>query len=242
MTHPAAPNPYVPNPAAPNPYVPNPYAPASLRPPLSKRHKRGAFWAGFVGLNLVSLGGSLLVSAAGVAAFVAFLSAAMDSTGSSSLPSSPDASASQDGFAEAIDSIDLWAWLTIAALVGFAVVALGVIASGLILRGRGVRKPWAVTWSSIGISLPVLVVIGFVGATVAQFVGVAASIAAFSSMTTSAAPAGSPEGDLTAALTAALATGAVGLVFSVIVVGIAGWLIWWWMTHVFRGSTAANGE
>lgn len=37
-------------------------------------------------------------------------------------------------------------------VIGVLLMALGVVASGLILRAGKARRPWAVTWSAIGIS------------------------------------------------------------------------------------------
>lgn len=53
------------------------------------------------------------------------------------------------------------------AVIGVVLLGMGIVISGLVLLGGKVRKPWAVTWASVGISALLSVPLFFVYVTVA---------------------------------------------------------------------------
>lgn len=207
------------------PQYPPQYAPRPVAPGLERRQKRGAFWAGFVGLNLINAGGSLVIVALLFGLIIAFVTALMrfESSRNHGTPSVADNRA----FLDAIDQFGASGWIVAAALVGLLLVTAGLFVSYWILSAHGVSRPWAVTWSAVGISIPVLFILTFFSSIVGQVVGTVTAV-------TVMPPARPGMDSIADALGAGIALAVFGLVVSIAVVGAVGWLIWWWMAHVFR--------
>ncbi len=217
-----APGPYPTGPYPTGPYAPSPYpnyAPRPVYAPLDRKHKRASFWAGFIGLNLLNLGSGLVLVALLVGLFVTLFAG---------ISASAEPSSGLQGFDDFVSEYNLALWLIGAGVLGLIIFAAGLLVSVGILRGARVRRPWAVTWAAFGISVPVLFIVNTIASTIGQFVGYFATFSTFFA----AAQGGSAPDQ------ASVATGVVvALVFVVLsigLVGVVGWLAWWWMAHVFR--------
>jgi hypothetical protein len=195
-------------------------------PPLEPRQRRGAFIAGAAALNLVNLGGTLLLAALILGAILAFFSAVLTTAArnGNDIRVDPQARA----FFEFLDSINAPAWLIGGGLLGFVILVLGIFTSFWILRAHEVVRPWAVTWSSVGISIPALVIVSSVLSVLGQVVGTLSLSSLFPAPGT-AVPDATAVGFGTG-----IALVVVSFVVSLIVVAVVGALIWWWMAHVLR--------
>lgn len=217
-----APSPHPPSPHPPSPYPPSPYpgyAPRPVYAPLDRKHKRASFWAGFFGLNLLNLGGGIVLVALLIGLFVALFAG---------ISASAESGSGLQGFDEFATEYGLGLWLLGGAVVGLLVFAAGLLVSAGILRGARVRRPWAVTWAAFGVSVPVLFIVNTIASTIGQFVGY---FATFTSIFTAAQSGSAPDAT---AIVPGVVVALVFVVLSIGLVGIIGWLAWWWMAHVFR--------
>lgn len=202
--------------ATPEPgHVPGAYSPVP-RPGLSPREKTGAFWAGAVGFNLLTLGFSLvllpLAAALFWSIFVFFITNVSKSLNGSGLgPSLQDF-----GF-------DLSPWIVpgiAVAVIGVALMAVAIIASRAILKGHGVHRPSGVTWAGAGIAIVGFWLLCWIPALIAQLTSSAMSSA-------------------DAGWDANLGFSGAALALSAVVINtVVGWLAWWWMAHALRRTSA----
>ena len=204
-------------PGAPSP-SPN-YAPRPVYAGLDGRRKRASFWAGFVGLNLMNLGSGLVLVALLIGLFVALFAG---------ISASAEPDSGLRGFDEFATEYGLPLWLLGGAVLGLILFAAGMLASVGILRGARVRRPWAVTWAAFGVTVPILFILNTIASTVGQFVGMLSTFGVVAS-----AAQGGPPPDETSIVTGVLIV-LVYIVLSVALVGVIGWLAWWWMAHLFR--------
>lgn len=189
--------------------------PAPKRPPLTRREKRGAFWAGAIGFNVLTIGFTLVIVPLVAALFAAFFSFIVGSI-------ARNAEELSTGFLTLIDtlrSIDVG----LVAIVGISVVVVGlavmtgaIFASRALLRGHGVKRYAAVTWSGAGIAIVATWVLGWIPGLITQFVSIPLSATGADGLITG------------------IAVGSFGLILGIIFTGAVGWLSWWWMAHAFR--------
>jgi len=111
---------------------------------------------------------------------------------------------------------------------------LGVFTSFWILRAHDVVRPWAVTWSSIGISIPALAIVSSVLSVLGQVVGTLSLSSLFP------APGAAVPDATAVGLGTGIALAVVSLVVSLVVFAAVGALIWWWMAHALRRPTPAQ--
>ena len=195
-------------------------------PPLQPRQKRGAFVAGAVSLTLVNLGGSMLLAAIILGVILAFFSALLTaaSRGADGVRIDPQARAVLD----LLETVNAPAWLLGAGLLGLVILVLGVFTSFWILRAHDVVRPWAVTWSAIGISIPALAIVSSVLSVLGQVVGTLSLSSLFP------APGAAVPDATAVGLGTGIALVVVSLVVSLVVFAVVGALIWWWMAHALR--------
>jgi hypothetical protein len=195
-------------------------------PPLEPQHKRGSFIAGAVSLNLVNLGGTMLLAAIILGVVLAFLSAVLTAAAreGNDLRIDPQARA----FLELVESINAPAWLLGGGLLGLVILVLGIFTSFWILRAHGIVRPWAVTWSAVGVSIPALVIVTSVLSVLGQVVGTLSLSSLFP------APGAAVPDATAVGLGTGIALVVVSFVVSLVVVAVVGALIWWWMAHVLR--------
>lgn len=215
-------------------YQPPSSARAPAAPPLQPGQKRGAFWAGLVSLNLINFGGSLLLASVFFGLILAFVTAIIRASSSDGTVGTLDPETRE--FLNTVEGFDPTLWIIGAALLGVLILVLGVFSSYWILSACRVARPWAVTWSSIGISIPVLLLLSFASSVVSQFVATLAFASAIAET----------DGSLPDFVATGLGTGivltALGFIVSIALVGVVGWLIWWWMAHAFRARTTPAVE
>lgn len=192
------------------------YAPRTVRPPLTKRAKTGAAWAGIVGFNLMTLGffvfiGPLLLLALG--SFVLWIVESARQQGSAEI--GPEV-------IRALENFDPSAWvvpLLIISAVGLVIWIIALIISKAILRSSGAVKPWGITWAAAGIAI---VAYWLISTIVSFFWG-------FISMLISSVA--QTAGDR---MTVSLITGIISFVLVIVINSIIGWLTWLWMAHAMR--------
>lgn len=190
----------------------------SAKPPLTSREKGGSLLAGGVGFTLLSLGFALFMIPTALLVFGAFfalvLSAVRRSNDDQRL----------GGFMDFIDRVNPGAWilpLVIIAIVGLGIMAVALVVSARILRSRGVRSPWAVTWAGAGVAVLASWIVSGVLSVPLQLLGV------FRGDDSSF--------DGPVALVAGGLSGLVGIVVTIAV----GALSWWWMAHLMRPAVRA---
>jgi hypothetical protein len=204
-------------PVQPVPYAPQGWQPRIGRPPLTPRAKSGARWAGILGFNLLSLGWGMFIVPVLLSLFAAFFVFLIGQMGRSS-------GTADEGYYQLknfIDSINVSVWvlpLTLIAILGVVVWALGIFVSGRILRSHAVNHPWGVTWAAAGVAIVASWFLGWIGGIFVQVV----------TAVTSAANA--------PAWVGIVIGGGVGLVVAIVVNSVIGWLAWWWMTHAMRSA------
>jgi hypothetical protein len=188
------------------------------KPALSAREKWGALIAGGVGFLLLTLGFGLFMIPSALLLFGAFFALILGLVRRAN--DDPDLG----GFSDFIERIDPGAWilpLVIIAVVGIATMAVALFVSAGILRSRGVRSPWGVTWAGAGISIVGSWVVSTVLSIPFQFVG------AFRGDDSTF---GGPFAFI------ALGFGALVSIAVTAAVGAAGW---WWMAHLMRPAVRA---
>ncbi len=209
----------------PNPTLPNSGPPAAYRaptrPPLGRREKRGAFWAGAVGFNLLTLGFALVIIPIVVGLFGAFFGAVIESIARSS----DELSTGFLTMLSVVRSIDFGLVTIIAlavAVVGLAIMTGAIFLSRGILRSHGVNRAWPVTWAGAGIAIGATWIIGWVPSVSTQF-----AFGALDSMGLDS-------------LNAAIIVGIVGAIVGIAFTGVIGWLSWWWMAHAYRSASRVD--
>lgn len=199
---------------------PTPPVPTNTaRPPLSKREKRGAFWAGAVGFNLLTLGFLLVTVPLVIGAFGAFFAFLFGQVERSGDDLSTGFLAVRGIFASLDFGIIGIVGLVIA-LVGLVIMVVALFVSRSILRATGAARPWAITWSAFGIAIVAYWLVGWVPALAPQLLSTALNTVGLDGW-----------GNF-------WTTGLLGLLLAVIVNAVIGWLTWWWMAHAFRSHTA----
>lgn len=205
-----------------SPYQPgypgNPYASPRPYRSLDRRQKSSAIKAGAIGLNLMSLGGSILFSSLLVGALAAAFAGYSDT-------SAPDSGLR--GFGPFLEDLGAPALFGIAVVVGLLFVGAGMFLSVALLQRGGVDRPWAVTWSGFGVSVPAILLVNFVSSFLIQIVSMAGTFAL-----AGAGRGGTLPDELWIA--AGIVFAAITIIVGAVVVGIIGALAWWWMAHVFR--------
>lgn len=192
---------------------PAPYA--VVRPPLTPREKKGAFWAGAVGFNLLTLGFTLVIMPIMIGFFGAFFSVLMN-------VAAGDSGEQGTGFLAMLGvmrSIDVGFVVIIGVaivLIGLAIMTGAIFLSRSILRSHGVNRPRAVTWSGAGIAIAGSWIVGWIPGFIVPF-----ATGPFASM--------GMDGTTTA-----ISGGLLGVILGIAFAGVIGWLSWWWMSHVFR--------
>lgn len=191
------------------------YVQRSQRPPLSKRAKTGAAWAGIIGFNMLTIGFFLFavpLALLAVGSLFGFLV---------SEAIRQDASFSMEGlrFLETIDPAVWFVPLLIASAVGLVIWVLGLIVSRGILRSSGAVRPWAITWAATGIAVVaywiIWTIIGAISSIISSFIGILTQ-------------------SLGNQATAGLIGSIISLLLAVIINSIIGWLCWLWMAHAMR--------
>lgn len=207
----------------------SPYAPQSspqptvhqapVRPALGRRAKRGALWAGAVGFNVLTLGFYLLILPVVFLLFGALVATIVSGVGSAA-----GGEKGLDGVQQFLDSANLSPLAIIGvvvAIVGLAIMAGALFTSAGILKGHGIRHPWAVTWAGAGIAIVGYWCVGWIPGLLLQL-----------------APhvLGGNGGNQ------GLGLGIVGgasFVVALAVNTVLGWLAWWWMAHAMRPDAAS---
>jgi hypothetical protein len=201
------------------PVVPAGYAPvAPRRPPLTGREKRGAVWAGIVGFNLLTLGFWIFILPFALALAGFFIVAIFGLVARSLHESDIDL----DRFLGSLGNVDLTPWIVpgiLVAVVGLAVMAVAIVVSRAILKGHGVNRPTAVTWSGAGVAIVAFWVLSWIP-------GIAVQLVSF------ALNAGGVDG-----WTNAWVSGGASVLLALVTNSVIGWLAWWWMAHAFRRAT-----
>ena len=185
-------------------------APAQPRPPLSRREVRGAIIAGAVAYSVAGLGFALFAIpiALGVV-----LSIVRGIAGVARNTFADDRRLRE--FAEGVLTYDIGPWiglLVIASLVGAALWVGAILTSRAILRAHGIARPWAVTWSGLGIAVLVSSVVG----------GTASGFSGF----------GGSDDDRIGAIVTVLAV--LGALVTIVVNAAVGGAAWWAMAVAFR--------
>ncbi|HEU4850412.1 MAG TPA: hypothetical protein VFS93_08380 [Terrimesophilobacter sp.] len=219
---PAAPqsaSPYTAQPAAAQPYGGPPPSYRTVRPPLSTREKRGAFWAGAVGFNVLTLGFTLVVVPLVVAAFGAFFAILFEQVARSGDELGTGFLAVRGFFASFDYGIVAIIGLVVV-IVGLAIMTAALVASRSILRSHGTTRPWAVTWAGAGIAIIAYWLVGWIPTVVLQFLSGALTAAGLDGWANFGT------------------TGLLGLLLALAVNAVIGWLAWWWMAHAFRPASA----
>ena len=217
-------------------YQAPPFVPRPVAPPLGRRQKLAAFWAGFVSVNLMTFGWAL--ASVGVI-FVLFIL----SVGFFGLILSGANPGSNDlippSLVAELTERNAVGWVVGAVIVGLVLVVAGVVASYVILKAGRMARPSAITWSSIGILIPVQAILVTIGSAIGQVTGLVSSILGpVMAQPFGPSGTGAPGSALDDALVPFfIALGASMLLYTAIN-GVVGWLIWWWMTHVFRPKAA----
>lgn len=203
-------------PSGPAPYSTQTYVYRSpVRPPLSPAVKGGAFWAGAVGFNLLSLGFYLVVIPLMAALFGAFFSVIADQA----FRSGRNGSAGLEDVRHFFDSLDygLIAVLGVVVVaVGLLIMAASLFASVRILKSREVQRAWPVTWAGSGIAIAASWFVGWILPVVFQLVAVVLVMVGVN------------------ALVAGISQAVLMLIGFVAGNAIIGWLSWWWMAHALR--------
>lgn len=192
---------------------------APRRAPLGRRERRGAFWAGAVGFNLLTLGFTLVVVPIVVAAFGAFLALLFGEISRSSDELSTGYLAVRGVFAS-LDFGILGIIGIAVVVIGLAIMAAALFVSSGILRSHGIARAWPVTWAAAGIAIVAYWLVGWITAVLPQFLSTALSSGGLDETTTF------------------VSTGIVALVLAIVVNAVIGWLAWWWMAHALRRSSA----
>lgn len=192
------------------------YAPRPVRPPLTKRAKTGAAWAGIIGFNLLTLGFFVFVAPLALLALGSFVIWFVQN-------------AQQQGGADVgpdvirmLENFDPGAWvlpLLIISAVGLVIWFVALIISKSILRSSGAVKPWGITWAAAGIAVVAYWIISTI---VSFFSGVISALA-----TGVAQSAGDQ-------LTVRIILTVVSIVVAIVINSIIGWLAWLWMAHAMR--------
>ena len=192
------------------------YAPREVRPPLTKRAKTGATWAGIIGFNLLTVGFFVFLAPLALLAMGSLVQWAVSMAiqqGTADL--TPD-------MLRTLESFDPGMWilpLLIVSAVGLIIWIVALIISRAILRSSGAVKPWGITWAATGISIVVYwivwTIIGFISSIVSSFVGMLTQ-------------------SIENQATAAIIGGVVSILLAIIVNSIIGWLIWLWMASAMR--------
>lgn len=201
----------------PQPYSARPTGYRAARPPLSAREKRGAFWAGAVGFNFLTLGFLLVVVPLVIGAFGAFFALLFDQISRSGDELSTGYLVVSGVFAS-FDFGVLAIIGLIIVVVGLAIMIGALFASRSILRSNGVSRPWAVTWAGAGIAIVAYWVVGWIPAFALQFLSGALTVAGLDGWTNFGT------------------TGLIGFLLAIAVNAVIGWLAWWWMAHAFRAA------
>ncbi len=212
------------SPTPPAAYSASPYAAAAVaprRPPLADREKKGAFWAGAVGFNLLTLGFTLVVVPLVVGAFGALFALLFEQIARSGDELSTGFLAGRGFFASFDYGIIAIIGLIIV-IVGLAIMIAALFLSKSILRSNGVPRPWAVTWAGAGIAIVAYWVVGWVPTLVLQSLSSALAAAGLDGWANFGT------------------TGLIGFVLAIAVNAIIGWLAWWWMAHAFRATAPAG--
>lgn len=215
-------SPYGASQAAPQPYPGQPYAAQppmyrAARPPLSARERRGAFWAGAVGFNVLTLGFLLVAVPLVVGAFGAFFAFLFEQIARSGDELSTGFLAVRGFFASFDFGIVAIIGLVIV-VVGLAIMAAALLVSRSILRSHGTARPGAVTWAGAGIAIVAYWVVGWIPTLVIQLLSSALTAAGLDGWTNLGA------------------TGLLGFLLAIAVNAVIGWLAWWWMAHAFRST------
>lgn len=195
--------------------------PTPKRPPLTKREKRGTFWAGAVGFNVLTFGFTLVI----VPIIVGLLGAFVTSLIGFIARTSDDLDADFFRMQEVLESLDYG--LLIAIGIGVAVVGLAIMAGALflskgILRAHGIDRAWPVTWSGAGTAVFAFWMLEWIP-------GLAAQVALLP------LAANGVNGVEWWAV-----YGVVAIVLSLATNAVIGWLAWWWMTFAFRPATRVD--
>lgn len=202
----------------PQAYTAQPPAYRAVRPPLPTREKRGAFWAGAVGFNLLTLGFMLVVVPLVIGAFGAFFALLFGQIVNSGDELSTGFLAVRGFFASFDFGIIAIIGLVVVVVVGLAIMAAALLASKAILRANGVVHAWAVTWAGAGIAIVAYWVLGWIPTLLIQFLSGALATAGLDGWANFGT------------------TGVIGFVLAIAVNGVIGWLAWWWMAHAFRAA------
>ncbi|MET4782266.1 hypothetical protein [Glaciihabitans sp. UYNi722] len=201
-----------------------PAGPKPVRPPLTKRAKRGTVLAGSIGFVLLGIGWALAAIPVGIALFVGLFAFIVHAASSSS-----DTGRGLDGLSQFLDGINISAWilpLVLVSLLGFIVMAVAILVSGRILRSHRVNHPWGVTWAGTAIAVVASWIIGGIGSFVSQIVSTVVT-----SASASASASGSGSNDFWPGLWTFFGVSAV---IALAVNAAIGWLAWWWMAHAMR--------
>lgn len=181
-----------------------------MKPALSRDQRTGAWVAGAVGYALWATGSLLafgiLTILIGTLLFGAFFGGISFLFGG------------EGGLADFGDDVPadlgILAWTALGvAVLGAAMLVIGVLASGRILRRAGHARPTAVTWAGIGIAaIPNLLLFWIVTFPVVSALGLDTAVSMVVATAVSAA-----------------------------IAAVIGALAWWWMAHALRPHATMNG-
>lgn len=201
----------------PQPYAAQPPAYRVVRPSLPAREKRGAFWAGAVGFNLLTLGFLLVVVPLVIGAFGAFFALLFRQISNSGDELSTGFLAVR-GFFASFDFGIIAILGLVVVVIGLAIMTAALFASRAILHANGVVRAWAVTWAGAGIAIVAYWVLGWIPTLLIQFLSGALANAGLEGWANFGT------------------TGLIGFVLAIAVNAVIGWLAWWWMAHAFRAA------
>ncbi len=217
-----APQPGAPQYGAPQ-YVGYPAPPRTpARPPLTRGEKKGAFLAGAVGFNLLTLGFTVFVIPIAVGLFGGFLVWMLSVAESRTQGLDDDFYFRAQEFLGSLN-IGLLIALGIAmSLIGLAIMAGGLFASRKILRSFGVIKAWPITWSAAGIAIFAFSILGQIPVGIAQISTYPMIMSGVDGVSST------------------IAAAVVWFILTIALTTLFGWLAWWWMTFAFRPATRDN--
>lgn len=182
------------------------WSPPPVRAPLLPRARRGAALAGVIGFLMFSIGWAVIAGVSVILFIFTILSFVSDASDDSSMRS----------LGRFLDEAQLsnWVWVVVVVgVVGLILVVFSILTSGWILKAHQVNNPWGVTWAGLGIAIVANWILGGIVSVISQVAGMWSNNSFGSA--------------------AFVGYGIFGLV-SLVIVGVIGWLAWWWMAHALR--------
>ncbi|WP_460948182.1 hypothetical protein [Okibacterium endophyticum] len=184
------------------------------RPPLTSKAKRGAMLAGALGFTLMTIGFTIAMIPLAIAMIVALFASFFGFLTAASTDREW-ADVMGEWFGVGIEAS--WLVFVIFVVIGIVIWVLGYLVSILILKGHGIERRAAITWSGLGIAV---VVWWLVSTVITPFSGILVPVISVGNGEFN------PDG--------AVGVGIVLAVLAVVLAAGLGLLSWWWMAHAMR--------